>query len=299
LSFGSPNLTWQFELRLPDPDRWVPLTTDMTEDDYGHAGAHEMVDIWQDADEAAPRELDDVLVDLVEIGHPLGVTGARIVVWDDIGIDGDPACVLEATPNQIAAARLAHAARQVQHALHGVELARTEVRAQIVKAATEDRLGRNMIARQVSGALTRRLVLQLLAGYDLVEAVREGLPTWSKRYRRWYPKLLSGVDNEYVGPFCYGPLMLELEADGQVYLHLVDIDGPEESDTPLGGDDTQGAGVDYYAAQAERARGYAEETVPLLTKAGFGLHRGDSAAASIDDVAQAITPDNRILISDT
>jgi hypothetical protein len=266
----------------------VPITTDLVDDEYAeHVGAHEMVDIWQDADEAAPTELDRVLADLVEAGDPLGMTGARIVVWEGIGTDSDPARVLEATADQLAVGHLERANRQVQNALHEVEIARTQVRAQIIKAATENRLGRNTIARLASGALTRRLVLQLLAGYDLTEAIRDALPSWT-RHRRWYRWPMLDPGEQYLGPFCYGPIQLDLEPSGQVHLSLVDVDGPPESDIPVPYDDEDAERV-YRQARSERARGYVNEILPALTKAGFTLHKRDGAMASVDDLEQTIT----------
>jgi hypothetical protein len=299
LSLITSDLTWRFELCLPDPERWVPVTTDMVNDEYAeHVGTKEMVDIWQDADEAAPSELDQVLPDLVDTGDPFGMTGARIVVWEGVGDDGAPACVLEATADQLAAARLEHANRQVQTALHEVDVARTQVRAQIIKAATENRLGRNTIARLVNGALTRRLVLQLLAGYDLIEAVRDALPSRTGRYRRWYQHPVPEPEDHYLGPFCYGPIRLDLEPSGQVHLRLVDVDGPRESDIPAPTEhDNEGTEHAYRQALTERARGYAEEVLPVLTEAGFALHRSDGTPASVDDLAQAMTGPG-LLVSD-
>src|SRR5437763_13159202 len=107
MSLSNEDLTWRFELRLPDPDRWAPITTDMVNDEYAeHVGTKEMPGIWQDAKEAAPDELDRVLVDLIEVGETLGMTGARIAVWEGIGTDGDPAVVLEATAEQCAVSQL-------------------------------------------------------------------------------------------------------------------------------------------------------------------------------------------------
>lgn len=299
-SLTNEDLTWRFELRLPGHDRWMPVTTDIADDAHAaHVGTKEMPCIWQDADEAAPWELKQVLADLVETGDPLRMTGARIVVWEGIGTGGEPACVLEATADQLAMGRLEYANRQVQWALHEVELARTQVRTQIIIAATENRLGRNTIARLVSGALTRRLVLQLLAGYDLIEGIQDALPPGSDRYRRWYPETLTDPEeHHHLGPFCHGPIQLDLEPNGQVYLHLLDVDRPHESDLSLFDEDEDAERADRQA-QAERARGYAEEVLPVLRKAGFALHRRDGAAASIDDLAQSITRTGpRLSVSD-
>ncbi len=134
------------------------------------------------------------------------------MVWEGLRTDGEPACVLDATADLLAMGRLEHANRRVQGALREVNHARAQVRAEIIRAAVEHRLTRNTIARLTSGALTRRLVLQLLAGHDLIEGIRDALPAWSNRYRRWYPDVMIDIeDRDYLGPFCYGPIQLDLD----------------------------------------------------------------------------------------
>ncbi len=289
MSLTNSDLTWRFELRLFGEESWVPITTAMADDALAEdAGPHEMPNIWQDAAEAAPEELERALADLVAVGDPLGMSGARIVLWEDLSADGDPAYVLEATAAQLAMGRLERANHQVQWALRQVDHARTQVRAEIIRAAVENRLTRNTIARLTSGALTRRLVLQLLAGYDLIEGIRDALPSRSKQYRRWDPHIATDAENyEYLGPFCYGPIQLDLEPSGQVYLSLIDLDGPRELDMADDDYDEEDERANLQA-RAERARGYAEEALPLLTRAGFVLLQPDGTAASLDDLARTI-----------
>ncbi len=301
---NNSDLTWRFELRLASRDQWVPITADMAGDDRGlHIGIQEMSEIWKEADEAAPDALTEVLANLVDVGDPLRMTGARIVVWEGLGTEGEPACVLEATADQIAAGRLERANRQVQWALHEVELARAQVRQEIIKAAVENRLSRNTIARLTSGALTRRLVLQLLAGYDLVEGIREELSLWGDQYQRWYPEFLLDVeDHVYLGPFCYGPVDLRLEPSGQVRLGLIDVDGPREPDITAFGDEDDEALEEearqaYLEARAKRAHQYAERALSILTKTGFTPRRPDSTAASVDDLANTIDG-SKLTVSD-
>jgi hypothetical protein len=300
VSLTNADLTWQFELRLPGRDQWVPITADMAGDQCAELiGTQEMPEIWQDAEETAPIELERVLADLSETGDPLGMTGARIVVWEGIGTDGNPACILEATADQLAAGRLEQANCQVQGALREVELARARVRAQIIRASIENRLSRNTIARLVSGALTRRLVLQLLAGYDLIEGIRDALQSsWTNRYRRWYPMPEPELEDEYLGPFCYGPVHLDLDPSGQVRLRLADVDGAHEPGIPKPDeDDDEEAERARCQALAERACGYAGEVLPLLAKARFILRKPDGGAASADDLVQTIS-DRGLLVSD-
>jgi hypothetical protein len=276
--------------------------------DADHVGTKEMPCIWKDAEEVAPDELGQVLVDLIEVGEPLGMSGARIVVWEGIGTDGDPALILEATADELAVGRLELANREVQEALQEVERARTRVRARIVKAANENRLSRNMIARAVNGALSRRLVLQFLTGHDLVEAVRDALQSWlgsHSVYQRWQdydPHGLRNDDEEqYLGPFCFGPVCLELEANGHVYLHLVTPRDDYPDDLPDFEDDEASQASERAFAQARDkfAQKYAAEVLPLLTNAGFRLLRADNTPASVEDLAQSVdSAHNRLLVSE-
>jgi hypothetical protein len=281
-----------FEMCLPQPERWVGTTPDFVDDKYSPLwGPNEMHEIYKDAEEAARDELDDALKNLVEIGDPLGMTGARIKVWDGIGAKGRPVCVIEATADQLAEGRLRLANWHIQKALGDVELARKEVRVQVVKAATESRMSRNSIARVVSGSLARRLVLQLLAGHDLVEAIRDSLPTWQSRYRRWYPPdfdTATKAESRYLGPFRYGPVELSLASSGQVYLRLVDIDGPDERDFPIPTDNDDPDVREFYDAQEKRSHGYAREVLPLLTEAGFKVQMSGGTEALAGDLAQTL-----------
>ena len=171
------------------------------------------------------------------------------MVWERIGTDGTPACVLEATEAQLMAGRLEDASLQVQQALREVEAARKQVRVQVIRASSGNMLSRNAIARLASGALARRLVLQLLGGHDLVEGVQDAL-SWGQgsRYRRWYPPVPEPEpDDEYLGPFCYGPVRLDLDPGGQVRLRLIDADGYWEAEAPMLEEDDQAV------AKAERA----------------------------------------------
>jgi hypothetical protein len=304
MSLTNPDLTWQFELRLHSSGKWVPVTADLAGDEYPElAGAHEMPEIWDDAKYAAPAELENALAGLARTADEHNAAGARIVVWEGIGTDKAPACVLEATEAQLTAGRLEDASLQVQQALREVEAARTQVRTQVIRASLGNMLSRNAIARLVSGALARRLVLQLLGGHDLVEGVRDAL-SWGheSRYRRWYPSVPDPEpDEEYLGPFCYGPVRLDLDPGGPVRLKLIDVDGYWEAEAPMLEEDDQAAARAeraYRHALAERAHGYAREVLPLLARAGFALRDPDGAAATVDDLARAISGPG-LLVSDS
>lgn len=56
-----------------------------------------MPEIWEDAKNAAPVELENALAGLARTADQHNAAEARIVVWEGIGTDGTPACVLEAT----------------------------------------------------------------------------------------------------------------------------------------------------------------------------------------------------------
>ncbi|UUV32284.1 hypothetical protein NQK81_02190 [Amycolatopsis roodepoortensis] len=157
----------------------------------------------------------------------------------------------------------------------------------MIKAATVDRLGRNTIARVVDGAWSRRLVLQFLAGYDLIEGIRDALP-WIRSTPAIYAGMEPDPGMEELGPFWFGPLRVELEPTGQVYAGVRDIDGPDEENLldPRGEDPDV---VDAFRkAEADRAAGYVEEVLPHLTRAGFRLYTSDGTPATRAGLARTI-----------
>jgi hypothetical protein len=127
----------------------------------------------------AVDELENALPDIVSV-EPVYEdyeTGAerrqfwaavRVRVWpggpDDL--IGQPVALVQATPDQLARARVKAAAREVEDAQRAVEDARSRLRGQIV-AADIAGVGRNQIARITDQALARRLVLRHLAAHDL------------------------------------------------------------------------------------------------------------------------------------
>ncbi|WP_284741651.1 hypothetical protein [Amycolatopsis sp. RTGN1] len=276
------DLTWRFEVKMRDHDGWVPITRYLLGADeplYGDiVDTMEMIGIHREPADAAKDELDEALAGLAAFGQGRGMTGARIVVWDDVGAEGDPAVVLEATADQLAAGRLRVSTIDVDAAKREVEDARTRVRNEIIRAATVDRLGRNMIARNVEGAWARRLVLGFLAGHDLVEAIRDALPE-SLRWAApdgYYPE----PGEEYLGPYFCGPVQIDLEASGQVYLRLLNPDRPgaEENASPHRNESADPEGT----AREKPARMHrlAETVLSRLTSAGIHLQTGDRSPAA-------------------
>lgn len=281
------DLTWRFEVTMRDHDGWVPITRDLLGADeplYGDiVDTMEMIGIHREPADAAKDELDEALAGLAAFGQGRGMTGARIVVWDDVGVEGDPAIVLEATADQLAAGRLRVSTIDVDVARREVENARTRVRNEIIRASTVDRLGRNMIARNVEGAWTRRLVLGFLAGHDLVEAIRDALPE-SLRWAApdgYYPE----PGEEYLGPYFCGPVQIDLETNGQVYLQLLDLDrvGDEENTSPRPNDSEDPDGT--ARVKSARLHRLAGKVLSCLTKAGIQLHTGDKSPATEEDLA--------------
>lgn len=302
------DLTWRFEIYLLDPDRWVPVTADLVGGDHDAilapcVGTHEVTEIYQDAKAVAPDELAEALVDLVHVGDPLGMARARIVVWDGIGTEGTPSTVLEASKDQLAVARLELATWEVQDALRNVERARATVRSRIIRAATEDRLGRNQIARAVSGALSRRLVLQLLTGYDAVEAIRDALQSahWARsKDWRWYgdPGYVEWLDQVESGHFSAGPACLDLQPNGQVYVRLVRSRSLwEHHDIDPGDTEAWDAAESAYA-EALTAEGdkYAPKVLSAIAGAGFRVVDDKGADATVDALARTISATAGLLV---
>jgi hypothetical protein len=289
MSRGDP-ISWRFEVQRRDGEVWMPLDGRLLgDDDLGddHIGMHDMPECWDDPLEFASNELDSVLARLAADCCLLGMYRARIVVWMNETADGDPAIVIQAADEQMAAGRLRGAADEVREALRGVESARMRLRNQVI--AEIGQLGRNQIAREIEGAWTRRLILQFLAGYDIVQVVLRVLPRdWPRSSPYEYevpPELRTAPGKEHLGPYYCGPACLQLDGTGQVTVSLVDVDGPEDpraTDGWASEDEIE----DYERGAASRAVDKAERIVPLLHRAGFHLTTAEGKEARVADLAR-------------
>jgi hypothetical protein len=288
MSKGGP-ITWRFEVQRCDGAEWTLLDSELLgEDDLweDHIGTHDMPECWDDPLEFARNELEGVLGRLAADCRRLGVPRARIVLWTRETAEGDPAIVIQATDEQMAIGRLHAAADEVKEALRGVEPARRRLRNQVI--AEIGYLGRNQIAREIEGAWTRRLILQFLAGYDMIRFILRVLPRdWPSSSPRYYeipPEERAAPGDEHLGPYYCGPACLMLDSMGEVALRLIDVDGPEDpraTDPCATEDDIE----DYEGGAAARAFANAEKIVPMLHRAGFHLTTAEDKEARVTDLA--------------
>jgi hypothetical protein len=281
VGFGAlDGVQWQFEVQLHD-DGWVVYDKELAGGPGGRAGVHEHPDLWDDPVQYARDQLDEALAELVDVGEGLGMRRARIAMWPYGGSRQDPLAVLQATDEQLALGRLRNAANDVQWAVRELEKARARLRSQVIAADAVDRLGRNKIARELEdGGWSRRLILQFLAGRDLVRSVQRALP------RQWSTECPWEYDPRdawevRLGPFWCGPVEFDLDATGRVSLCLIDRDGPPQPDPDADDDERKR----YEQDAAARACTAARTIVPLLQRAGFELVAADGRSAGVDELA--------------
>jgi hypothetical protein len=209
---------------------------------------------------------------------------APVVLWTSEAAEGDPAIVIGATDEQMAIGRLRAGADEIRDALRSVESARMRLRNQVI--AEIGLLGRNQIAREVEGTWARRLILQFLAGYDIIRNVLLALPhDWrASSPQRYEPASEEDevAPEEYLAPCCHGPVVMNLDATGQVTLRLIDVDRSED---PRLIDPWADEVEDYERSAAARALNWAEKIIPLLHKAGFHLTTAEGKEARVPDLA--------------
>jgi hypothetical protein len=296
---GDP-ITWRFEVQRRDGAEWIPLVGELLGDSDlwdDHLGTHDLPECWDDPLEFASNELNKVLASLALECRQLGMSRARIVLWASATTEGDPAVVIQATDEQMAIGRLRAGADEVRDALRSVESARMRLRNQVI--AEVGLLGRNQIARQVEGAWARRLILQFLAGYDIIRSVLSVLPRdWLAPSPRKYEPASEEEEvasEEYLAPYCHGPVCMSLGTTGQVTLSLIDVDRSEDPrllDPWADGDEVE----DYERAAEARALRWAEKIIPLLHKTGFHLTTAEGKEARVPDLA-ATWPHGSLVIS--
>lgn len=274
-------------------DRWVPYTAEALgvgehDVDAEFTGMIDLPDIWQEPVKFAQDELDRVLGAITADDPGLGgLAGLRILLWSRVPAEGEPDVVIRASPEQLAVGRLRRAAGGVHAATEALRQARARLRAQVLAAANDDHLGRNQIAREVDEALARRLVLQLLAGHDLIRDIRAALPPDWFRYdgqdvRGGHPEGWQ----DRLGPFWCGPVMLELSSQGVVSLRIVDLrDGPDH-------DAGEAEAQAYEQAAHQRAQEAATTVHSTLDRNGLAAVIVDPQAptsrrsATVDEVAR-------------
>lgn len=285
-------VTYRYEVHLRDHG-WVQysaneLAVDEEDLDAELAGTHTMPEVWQGIVEFARDELDRALGHVAAVQPGLdGFDGLRILAWDDESVGNDPAVVISATADQLAVGRLRHAATEVRDALIAVRDARERLRAQLIEATAADHLGRNQIARAVSGALARRMVLQYLSGYDTVLAIRHALPanwsTYSPHQSDWdwdYPPW-----RQWINPFWCGYLRICIEPTGQVHVELSDeVEEPDIWNADLTHEQARALETEHARRRYDRALTRAEVVVPALQQAGLRLLTTTGKAAEPADL---------------
>ncbi|WP_154697866.1 hypothetical protein [Lentzea guizhouensis] len=275
-------------MQLHDTPAWIPYELELWlshgEPEWRDClGVHEMTDCTDDPVEVATRQLDESLEVLAGYGRRIGIRGVRIIMWTGPNTDGGPDIVIPATREQMALGRLRDTVSDVEVALREVENARTRLRNQMVESDTIDGLGRNTIARTTEGALARRLVLQFLAGHDLVRTIRWALPRdWSSSCP--LPEDFLEPGQEYLGPYWCGAVMISLDVSGTVELCLVDSE-PEPDLYDPGMYFDENALVEYRRGARLRAQDNAEVVLPLLHRASLRLSTSDGTDATVDDLA--------------
>ncbi len=294
------DVTFRYEVRLAE--RWVPYTAEalgVGEDDvepglHGLHGMRNIPVIFEPRNEFAARELDRAL-DRITAEDPglQDFTGLRILLWDtepDLA-EGTPDVIVTATDQQLGFGRLRRARAGVTAATEALTQARARLRAQTVIAAFDDGLGRNQIARETDRALVRRLVLQYLAGHDLVHEVLAALPTdWPRRdgdpYTRYSGSEPAEPWEKRLGPFWCGPVKLEISTQGVVGLTVIAGTGPgphyEATDDQLPESDP---------AEQQKSREAAEVVDDALRHRGLmafcidGKDPGIEKVANVDELA--------------
>jgi hypothetical protein len=237
----------------------------------------------------ATRELDDALSTIAGLGVEIGVVAARIMLWRGESTTGDPVIVLTATDEQMTVGRLRYAVNDVRRALELVDEARTRLRDQIV-AADQAFVGRNNIARETEGAWTRRLVLQFLAGYDLVREITRLLPhSWE---RSAPPDAEPPWDHSrHLGPYWCGPVVFELEPAGDVKIGLVDRYRPDQP----GLEEASEEELETLTTDSRRRIHEHALSVLAAVQRGFQLTTPQGAVAGLEDLVKA-SPFQRLLI---
>lgn len=278
--------TWRLEVSQHGRTDWVPYDRKaFGELDRPHLGEHTDEECWEDPVQFAQRAFDDALNEMVADQQVLRLRSARILLWISDTSRGDPAVLLQATDDQLATAQLSVAVQGVRAALADLDRARERLRNQIVAASTIDYLSRNHIARIADGAWSRRLVLQFLSGHDLARTIQRALPSdWPTYSPYLEDDGYQEIGTEHLGPYWRGPVRIDLDANGDVHVALVNPSvGVPTPDQP---------GEQQF--DAEQIRTHARTALSALHSAGLHVSTPDGREATIDDLA-ATSTENRPL----
>lgn len=297
---------YRFEVHVAEdrnpvpPAQWVVYDSELVDEDNVTTGEHCAEEVWDRTPvELAQDRLDEALADLCAYR---GGLPCRIVLWTDEGSPENPTVIISATEDQLAIGRLRAASDDVAHAVGELSAARRRLRNQILAAGAHMGLGRNVIAREVEhGGWSRRLVLQFLAGHDLIRAAQRALPYEWPKDRLGFDDSYYHFDEdstaEHLGPYWCGPVRMDLNAGGQVFLRMdyndyTTIDEPfntDDEDQPppeLTEQEMQEA-KDAAARDAAQRTEDAELVVNRLRRAGLELRSPSGAEAQAPELLNA------------
>lgn len=309
--------TYRFEVYVakdlfaPSLAEWVAYDSELVGEEDETTGEHCAEEVWnQTPVELAQDRLDDALADL---GSCRGGLPSRIVLWTDDGSPENPTVVIQATEDQMAIGRLRAASYGVASAVRELSAARRRLRNQILAADGHVGLGRNVIAREVEhGGWSRRLVLQFLAGHDIIRSAQRALPRDWPKDRLGFDELYRYYDeddvSEHLGPYWCGPVCMGLNAGGQVSLWMdyddytvvddydpFDTDDDEDQPSEPTEQEKQEAADAAIRDAAQRAED-ADLVVSRLQLAGLELRSPTGAEAKAPELLNAQTTNTALTL---
>jgi hypothetical protein len=278
--------------------RWVVYDSELVGGEDDSTGEHCIEEVWIEVPvDLAQQCLSEALTDL---GGFRGGLPSRIVFWTDEGCAESPTVVIQASEEQMAIARLHAASRAVVEANKALNRARKQLRNQVLAAEVHTHLARNLIAREVEGGgWSRRLVLQFLAGHDLILAARRALPGEWPGYRMGFEEqyYYGEAVTEHLGPYWCGPVCMDLDAAGQVSFWLDYNDYYSYGDDDYVDDDyqpqpkpTEQEARQVAARDAAQRVEDADVVVSRLRRAGFELRTQTGAEAGVAELMDAFGP---------
>lgn len=247
------NLYWVFDVRTSDTPGWhaydkanYPPGSDSG---FGAGGAHlgqnELPDFYeQHPSEWVQQALDEALGDIASRVGP-GLQGIRIRVWQDRSYNEVPDMIVEATPRQLAQARIRAATYIVHRAQQDLQEAQDALRETVVDADLAAPLGRTpeeaveLINEDVEEALPGEVLAPFLAGARLALQLRGALMARGLSGHCFdadletYEQQFGGVHSYWAGCIRFlvrldGTVVVTLHPDGEPSMRLALADPEAE-----------------------------------------------------------------------